>query len=133
MCRCGTGIEAPEMAQQLHREQLYNPDYPMDAYALGLLLLEMAGGRRPAGHEEALQQALSCGLLEGPACTQQYARSLCARAPPQLAYVDMVTAQAFASIVCRRAGSSVCMACLHLLKKKQWQQHLCLMCGSMRN
>ncbi len=58
MCRCGVGIEAPEVAQQLHREQLYNPAYPLDVYALGLLLLEMAGGRRPAGHEIALQQAL---------------------------------------------------------------------------
>ena len=114
MCRSGIGIEAPEMAQQLHREQLYNPDYPMDVYALGLLLLEMADGRMPAGHEDALQQAHSAGLLEGPAFTQQYARSLCARAPRQPAYVDMVNAQAFASIVCKRAGSSVCMACLHL-------------------
>ncbi len=127
MCRCGTGIEAPEMAQQLHSEQLYNPDYPMDVYALGLLLLEMADGRRPAGHEDALQQAHSAGLLQGSAFTQQYARSLCARAPGQPAYVDMVNAQAFASIVCKRAGSSVCMACLHLLVKNSGSS-ICVCC-----
>ncbi|DBA99180.1 TPA: hypothetical protein ACH3X3_011801 [Trebouxia sp. C0006] len=47
------------MAQQLHRDGLYNPDYPLDVYALGLLPLEMTGGRRPAGHEEAVLQALT--------------------------------------------------------------------------
>ncbi len=108
-------MEALEMAQQLHSEQLYHPGCPLDMYALGLLLLEMAGGCRPAGHEEALQQAHSAGLLQGPAFTQQHARSLCVRAPHQPAYVDMVNLQAFASILCKRADSSVCMACQHLL------------------
>lgn len=143
MCRCGVGIEAPEMAQQLHREQLYNPDDPQDVYALGLLLLEMAGGRKPAGHEEALLQALEAGPLQGSAFTQEYARNLCVRAPHQPAYRDMVMPLDFSCTLCNidggsvcmiapalyatcpanRDGSSVCWACWHVLDQKQWQQH----------
>ncbi len=94
-------MEAPEMAQQLHRDQFYNPDYPLDMYALGLLLLEMAGGRRPAGHEEALLQALEAGGPQGSGFTQEYARSLCVRAPHQPAYKDMVMS---------------CGSCIHLVQ-----------------
>ena len=108
-------MEAPEVAQQLHREQLYNPDYPLDMYALGLLLLEMAGGRLPAGHCNALQQAHRAGPLQGPAFTQKYARSLCLRAPPQTAYKDMVIPQALLKLCAIELPALFALHVLHVL------------------
>ncbi len=126
MCRCSTGMQALEMAQQLHRKQSYNPDCPLDVCASELLLLEMAGRCRPAGHDEVLQQTLSAGRLHGPAFTQEYARSPCFRALHQPTYVDMIKPQAFANTLCKTADSSVCMACQHLLVRNSGSSILCV-------
>ena len=49
-CRCGPGLETPQLAQDLLLDGEYQPLFPSDVWALGLLMLDLAGGKRPAEH-----------------------------------------------------------------------------------
>ena len=56
-CRCPTGLEAPEMAEDFEVQGYYNPVPSHDIWTFGLLLLEMAGGKRPYAHDDAIAEA----------------------------------------------------------------------------
>ena len=47
-------MEAPEMADQLHRDGYYHPMPSHDMWAFGLLLLDMVGGTRSQEHRQAV-------------------------------------------------------------------------------
>ncbi len=51
--RVYAGIEAPEMAEQLHRAGYYHPDPKHDMWAFGLLLFFIFKGEGQLPHEHA--------------------------------------------------------------------------------
>ena len=54
MCRCGRGIESPEIAQAWLTNGCYHPTPGQDVWAFGLLLLGAIGGMRPRDHMRAM-------------------------------------------------------------------------------
>lgn len=69
-CRCGKGIESPEMAEAWLSNGWYNPSPGQDVWAYGLLLLRIIGGRRPRQHIRAVRKgtttSYAAGLIHAP-------------------------------------------------------------------
>ena len=62
-CRCGVGIESPEMAEAFLRTSTYPPDGCMDIWAFGQLMLQLVGSSRPVEHDAKLRACMH------PACS----------------------------------------------------------------
>lgn len=62
-CRCARGLESPELARALlEGEGTYQPDFPIDIWAFGQLILNMVGATLPPAHTAQLH---SPAYLEG--------------------------------------------------------------------
>ncbi len=70
--RVSSGLESPEMAEELLSKGFYHPTPFLDMWAYGQVLLQLLYGKIPLEHQEAMTRA----SLEGPQVTLEYARSL---------------------------------------------------------
>lgn len=58
-CRCGVGLESPEVAHQWCDLRHYVPTFALDMWAFGLLLVALWGGNMPGSMISNCTQYLS--------------------------------------------------------------------------
>ena len=77
-CRCGRGIESPELAESWKDLGCYSPHPAQDVWAFGLLLLRTIGGNTPKEHNDAIlakdTRAYSATLIQAPVPYNQQVR-----------------------------------------------------------